>query len=208
MKNLTLLFAIFILMLSHSNSFGQKREKAEAYEDALIHHQEMKKGALLVRLKTQENKIKALKERGNTIEAANIEFNQHQENKEIIAAFKENFNFCKVYFFYSSDTKLVKKKQLEQVTFLGDSLEKIDTPKITTFYTAEFGNVDNTKQTQNSSEISSSLGFAALYIMTDQFVQLKQPFPYYSKLRGIVPIVKLKKSVIVEKLNSKLHEFN
>ena len=59
----------------------------------------LRNGTLLVRLKTQENKIIALEKEGQTEWANDIKNKQTEENKAIAEAFKTHFNFCKNFFF-------------------------------------------------------------------------------------------------------------
>ena len=102
---------------------------------------ELKNGALLVRLQTKETSISALRKAGNDEQANQVEAKQTTYNKEIIAAFKSDFNFCPVYFFQSHYTENLKAGNFEEVVFVNDSL--VPDPDIrctqTVYLTAEFG---------------------------------------------------------------------
>jgi hypothetical protein len=50
------------------------------------------------------------------------------------------------------------------------------------------------------------MGFGALVIKSDQFIQLKKPFPYYVRTFDSLPIKRSPKTV-VKKMNKKLHRF-
>ena len=60
---------------------------------------QLKDGALLVRLKTKKNTISALRKIGKSKLADEIEKKQSEYNLNIITAFKTNFDFCPTYFF-------------------------------------------------------------------------------------------------------------
>jgi hypothetical protein len=69
---------------------------------------QLKDGALMVRLKTNQNKIDALKKLGKMDLAAHEENEMFVINKSIVRAYLKSYTFSKVYFFYSnfSDTLL------------------------------------------------------------------------------------------------------
>ena len=94
MKNIYILSFLLLPLLS----FSQNR--AEQHEIAKTQIKELKEGVLLVRLHTKQPVIDAMKERGSFKKAHYIKEKQEAVNKEIVAAFKD-FDFCKVYFFYS-----------------------------------------------------------------------------------------------------------
>ena len=60
----------------------------------------LKNGALLVRLKTSENLINAYLKKGKIAEAEKIKEEQLKKNKEIVAAFKSQFTFCKDHWLF------------------------------------------------------------------------------------------------------------
>jgi len=181
-------------------------------------------GVLLVRLATRKNAIDALRKNGNDAQANQIENRQAEINKQIISAFRSNFDFCRIYFFYSDYSKEVMEKRFDHVKFLNDSLTP--DPTITfdgkNFLTAEFASVeqDTSKYFDNYRTVSeetgpekqsayyggSELGFEALIIKSDVFIQLRRPFPYYVKANG-APEDKKKTNNVIRKMNKKLHDF-
>ncbi|MCX6258988.1 MAG: outer membrane beta-barrel protein [Bacteroidia bacterium] len=162
----------------------------------------LKNGLLLVRLKTFENKINALMEAGYTEDAAKVKTKQETENKKIVSAFRNYFNFCNVYFFFSNNTIEIKNRKFNNV-FLNDSLVidktmTIDTTK--SIFIAEFGNKEpdtttyyyqfykyefipdgnwSVKKVKRYYTYSPYSDFYALIIRDGNFVQLKKPFPFY-----------------------------
>lgn len=157
---------------------------------------QLKNGALLVRLQTKNKSISALRKNGNDKLADKIETEQKSRNMEIVSAFKAGFNFCPVYFFFSDDSQNIRERQFDKVVFLSKSLLPDTTIKFTKdhFLTAEFGTTDG------------DTSFGALIIKSDQLIQLKRPFPYYVRTFGSLPI-KRSAYKTVKKMNKKLHQF-
>jgi hypothetical protein len=186
---------------------------------------QLKDGALLVRLKTKNLTITALRNADRNKQADAIEKKQAEFNLNIISAFRANFNFCPVYFFYSDYSSNVKERKFDSVMFLNDSLRPDTTIKFTgkTFLVAEFGTIeqDTAKNFSHYSyepntdwtlkEVShyygsTDFGFEALIIRSDQFVQLRHPFPYYTRTFDPMP----RKQVLnkaVRRMNRKLTSF-
>lgn len=185
---------------------------------------ELKNGALLVRLQTKENSISALRRAGNEEQANQVEAKQAAYNKEIIAAFKSDFNFCPVYFFQSHYTEYILAGNLDEVVFVNDSL--VPDPDIrctqTVYLTAEFGPLDPDTAAyyegryydyskeglskQTSYYGGADMGFDALKIMNNQFLQLKKPFPYYVRTFDSLPVER-KLSKAVAKMNKQLTDY-
>ncbi len=183
------------------------------------------KQTILVRLKTRKPSIDALRRMGNEAKANSIEEKQRLKNIEIIHAFRSNFDFCPVYFFYSDYSRLVKEKKLDSVPFLNEKLEADPNISVATedFLIAEFGNIapdtakyfegyyvlsgdglDKRKPTYYHS--SSEASFGALIIKSSDFVQMRSPFPYYVKTFDSFPI-KRKPKKVVKIMNEKLHYY-
>jgi len=157
---------------------------------------EIRNNAILVRLKTSENQINALKEMGHNAEAEQLQQKQRTTNLEIVRAFKKNFNFCPVYFFYSSSTYYIKHNNYTG-HLLNDSLNA-DTAvnfKFNKAYIAEFdyidpdtNYVDRSMYDQKSYKSDSSISLSnthleeALVLRNSYFTQLKEPFPYYVRM--------------------------
>jgi hypothetical protein len=175
-----------------------RRIRAKSSENQIIN---LKESALLVRLKTSENTINALRAAEKYDKAEKVQLNQKHENEKIINAFKKNYDFSEVFFFYSYNSEKVRLKQFENI-FLNESLE-IDSTLVFNpnrdFFIAEFGYLerDTMKYYSHSSIVpaenggvdlianyytpSSDFDFYALRIMDQHFVQLNRPFPYYTR---------------------------
>ncbi|MFI5149112.1 MAG: hypothetical protein ACHQRM_05220 [Bacteroidia bacterium] len=149
----------------------------------------LKNGALLVGLKTGALQAKAL-DKGAAAYLLKVE----AENKNIIAAFRKNYHFSPVYFFYTSSAEQVKAHTLKNC-LLNDQLKQDTTitPVPAHYLIAEFG----------SSEEQSIEG---LLMMDDQLRQLKPPFPFLiRKYSGVA--AKLTPEQMVAKLNKALEEY-
>lgn len=212
MKRYLILFLISPLML-----FSQ--------QTAVKQIREMKNTVLLVRLKTAEHQINALRQAGHEEKARDMEEKNDRENREVCRAFKDNFTFCPVYFFYSSSTGEVKNGNWPSALLDADlnPVKGLSRP-VPTFYVAEFGNIEKTgekyysgsgmgtspegqKEKQDYYYGSPDFGFTALVVRDNQFVQLKDPFPYYIRTFESLPLFARKKSKAVKKLDDKLHEY-
>ncbi len=200
MKNL-ILWTLAIGMLMGVNVFGQSiaknypyfgnpliedvdpiRDKATAFSNI----QKLQEGALLVRLKTRQKTIDAFKERGYLKMANQVKEKQKIKNERLVNAFRKNFNFCKVYFFYSDDSENVSQKMYEGI-FLNENLEKDAKVVLKEDFvlTAEVGNVvsDSNITSASGREYAANTGMSEslLVIKDSNFEQLRRPFPYYVK---------------------------
>jgi hypothetical protein len=176
-----------ILFFVSTISYAQKRkDKARANIDML------KNGALFVRLKTSELKISALKKNGQEKEAEKIRIDQENTNKSIIAAFKKNFTFCPVYFFYSNNSTQVKEGNYKGLLFDANNSTDIN------FSGSNYliGEYDESKGTELN----------AFYIEDKNYDLLRPPFPYLIKHNQMLVASKSDDEMVIL-LNKKLTEF-
>jgi hypothetical protein len=204
---------------------AQKPNKTNTTMAARGHIMLLKDGALLVRLQTRSKSIEGLIDRGMEDKAKELEERQREENLAYVEAFGLEFDFAPVYFFRSEDSKSVKEERLDEVVFLTSELVPDSTIKVEQeiIYTAEFGNVepDDSKRRQDyrlekgSTGVkqkstyygSTNMGFEALVIMDDQFVQLRRPFPYYVRTYDKKGLFSRKPKDTVRRMNEKLYQF-
>ena len=192
----------------------------------LAHRQivDLHDGALLVRLLTKRKSIEGLRERGLEKQAAKVEAEQIKTNQMIVAAFVDAFDFCPIFFVYTDQTDLIKQGKMDQVVFLGHDLQPDSSIRFRgdRFFTAEFGiilpdtskSVDSYRKTDEVTGTTTthhyaqggSMGFGALLIKSDIFVQLRRPFPYYTRTFASLLISRSHKKV-VKKMNRHLHKF-
>ena len=181
-----------------------KPEKVESYRH---HRKEMakkdivllKEGALLVRLKTSENTIVALRKAGREKQALKEEKWQLTQNQKIVKAFKTYFDFAPVYFFYSDKSDQVRKGDFEGI-FLNEKLELDSTIVMSkkNIYTAEYMAIKQDTFIQLShyeleqiGDFQSlwvpryygqpNFGFSAFVVKNQNFEQMVEPFPYYAR---------------------------
>lgn len=150
---------------------------------------ELKKGALLVRLKTNQKVIEALRKQGKEDLALKKEVEQFAIDRNTVLAYKHNFNFCKVYFVYSHSTDTLLKGARQNI-FLDSNL--IVDPSIIMAekfyliaerdyaYNSSIGFVkeDSAKYV---SEHGNPVKEMAVVVKNKFGHQLKAPFPYYVK---------------------------
>jgi hypothetical protein len=77
--------------------FRKRKDRVAAWQI-----NQLKEGALVVRLRTQQTLIDELIKKGDTKMALEKRAEQYAINKNTVYAFKDYFNFCKVYFIYSN----------------------------------------------------------------------------------------------------------
>lgn len=172
---------------------------AYAQDDSAEQHiSNLKKGALLVSLKSKKNTIKAFEAKGLNERAEMLREEQTLKNKEIINAFNEKYDFSDVYYFYDFDSRAVKEGDLKGV-MLNEELEKDDgiVPESGSYYIARVGNVYSETFQDDISGI---------VIMDRNMEQLEKPFPFYVKKR-VFFVVERTIPEMVEILNEKLSKY-
>ncbi len=185
MKKLTSL--LLLCILSSTICYAQNSSD-KARKDITM----LKNGALFVRLKTSELKINALKSKGREKEAEEIRENQELVNKSIMAAFKANYTFSPVYFFYSDKTTNVKEGNYKGLIF--DTDMKVDSSFTGNNYL--IGEFEESATTQMN----------AFFIKDKDFELLKNPFPYFIK-RNQAFFSTRSNEQLVAVLNSEFFEF-
>jgi len=165
----------------------------------------LKNGALLVRIHSKENSIEALRNSGNADKAKQVEDKQIAYNKEVISAFRSEFKFCPVYFFSSKYSENVSSGNLDGVIFYNDNLIEDKSLKFihSDFLTGEFGPLDpdtasyydgeyydrsgKDLEEKDAQYAASNMGMEVFKIMSRQFIQLRDPFPYYVRTYDTLP---------------------
>lgn len=231
MKTQHLIFLLLFFLLP-STSFAQENPKEKkptrrriAKANAVTQIQQLHDGVLFVRLQTRKLAISQLTEMGEIERVEEIKEECKQINLHTMKAFRQEFTFCPVYFFYTDYTLAIKEGRIEDVVFVNDSLLPDTSIKAgeSSFLTVEFGNiaqdtakfVDRTyyKPGEHGPEPhiamsgGTNMGFGALLIKSDQFVQLRRPFPFYVKQRQrLLPLYPPFRSV--KALNRKIARYH
>lgn len=185
------------------NNDHYKNQEAKIYARYSIN--KLKKGVLIVRLKTKQRSINALLQKGMKKKAKKLENEINEYNMNVMRAFKKNYNFSNVYFFYANNTQQVKEMQFNSI-FLDEDLVVNSSIKLNPLYDfymiADFDQVrtldENGKYSSQSSLISE-----ALVIKDRDFEQMPRPFPLFVKTGNKNQIVSQ-----VIKLNDKFHKFH
>jgi len=166
---------IGVLILFFSiTAFGQEVKHKKAYKDSVakVHIETVKNGVLLVRLRSNQKLLKALLAKGDTVGEHNKSREIKVKQLEIVNAFKLNYQFSKVLFFYSHHSKEVKAKNWNG-TILNDELKPVKfdgTPHlILDPYLVTLTGLD---ATQNGMSVFDA-----------NFKLLEKPFPYYIRKR-------------------------
>lgn len=210
-------------MLLIFNSSAQKKVSLKKQRKIVAAKQinELKNGVLFVRLKTKQKTIEAMKKSGKESLAKKTAYKLKNRNLIITKSFKNYFDFCPVYFFYSSDSKHVRNNNLDSIIFLNDDLSTNKSITITnpTIFIAEFGNIEpnQTITYQSTSHVpatekrntyngGTNFSFKAVVIKDEMFNQLQDPFPYYQRESSGLKEEKHIKGALLA-LNARLHKF-
>ncbi|MCD8529083.1 MAG: hypothetical protein LRY27_03795 [Chitinophagales bacterium] len=198
------IFIIVFICGAYSLKAQEFTDKQEAYIQISL----LKRGALVVRLRTNEKKIELYQNAGKTALADELKAKQKKQNIEIIKAFKEAYTYSAVYFIYAEDyTKLLIDGQASGY-FLNEDLE-IDSSIVFSdmnYFFCDFGPVyaeviSNPNDPKNKVVSSSPAFQEALVIKDYDMVQLLSPFPFYAKVRFY------EFEDAVERLNNDLFKF-
>ncbi len=173
-------YLVFILFLAN---FQLPCNAQNAREKAVKEIQDLKNGVLLIRIKQNSLKIRALEEHGHLSEAKEEAKRIEMERKEILMAFRTRYRFGKFYFFDSEHSNEIRNRNFSGFVF-DTLLNPILLSKNTPFLTAEFGE-------------SQKMNFDALVVMDTNFVQLENPFPFMVKVNG-GGLVKRSKVQVIE----------
>jgi hypothetical protein len=180
---------LLLLNLSYANSqqdslFSRQPNNREL---AMEEIKSLKKGALIVRLKTSDKSVDAYRKAGQEELAQKITEQREAENLKLVEAFKYYFKFCKVYFIYARNTdELLKRKP---GIFLNEKLRPDTSIRLTEnyFLIAEYGSYTQNERTDDfhysgvykTEPSNSTASTSALVILDTSLNQLQEPFPFY-----------------------------
>ena len=194
-------FSIFVLLNIVSSAQPLATLDSSAVQIARKHLRQLKSGVVLVRLHTQENKIKHYLKYGNRRAAMKAQQEQSEKNKRVFEAFNAFFDFTEVYFFYSHHSTQVKNREFDAGYFLNGEMEEDPTVSLSNtkyVYVIDVGDV-----------FFDSFGthMKGIVVMTTDFKPLEKPFPYYVRRRAGLKILERSDAELVQKLNEELHDF-
>jgi len=154
---------------------------------AALQIKDLKSGALVVRLKTNDRSIEAYRKSGMKELAEKLVDENRAQNQKLMDAFRSFYDFSKVYFIYAKNTSALKEGK--QNIFLNDTLG-IDT-SITMaekyFLIAEYGTITTNERTDeyhykgvyHTEPTGTSASTNVIFISDTSLVQLREPFPFY-----------------------------
>ncbi len=234
-KENTSSFQFTLNYILNKDANPEKSKKRIARELSVKQIQELKGGTLLVRLKTAENTIAALEQAGYAEEANERKAFRENKNREIMAAFRENYYFSKIAFFYSSESVKVKERQFEGI-FLNDQMQYDPSITIDTagaIFIGEFDVIesdtakyesykyfDTNKKRMETAYYGtpSNYSFSSLVIRDHNFIQLRDPFPYFTSASSerqkgslenkVDAAIKWTVAGAVIRMNARLHRFH
>ena len=197
-----IIFIVFILFVQ--NGFCQKKDKSKDAELevnanvtptnlalAKFEINEIKKKGIIVRLKTNKDRIAAYRRSGNAKVADNMEQEAIETNRFLMNAFVAQWTYCPVYFMESQhssslilhDSLIVKTSDLERDTVLYMNRDS--------FFLIDYGILmANEPQSENTTykdinktqESSTPASDECLVVKDSRSRQLQYPFPFFTKL--------------------------
>lgn len=226
MKRSILFFLVLTLIWGSSKASisGENQTKKDRVKIAEQLIKDLRNGALLVRLPARKKTIDAMLETGRIEQAERYKKELKTKNQDLILAFRNNFTFCKVYFFSSEQSAAVLEQKWTSVVFLNDSLKKDTTIQFNMgpYLTGEIANIEMdttsnfehnyTTPSSTGPEVKSAqsggtnFGFQAFIIKTENFVQLRDPFPFYVRTYDSLPSRRSAEKV-VRKLDKQLTNY-
>lgn len=197
-------------------------------------------GMLLVRLRTAQPLIDRLNNYGAPDKTEEVIKKVDEENRDIAEAFELNYDFSEVYFFYSTFSTEIKNGDLSSV--MNADLETVSLSQSDTaeYFIAEFANlkpdtgryyIDSSiepdpngglRRVKRYGDYDIGADFQALVIKDKNYIQLRDPFPYYERsilnslsptpeaLQRPIPITakhKYKYRYAAQSINSRMEQF-
>lgn len=197
MPNRVLGLFLILLIIGTSSCKSARLRKDKAAEQIIG----LKNGFLLMRLKTSKPNIDAYISAGLPDKAKRRDYKQALQNQYFLSRFKNNFDFCPVYFFISLDGKKIREGKLEGLIFDADR-NKIPIEELEgkPYLIAAYDEV-STVAVQNDA-------FGLIVIDTD-FSELEDPFPraIQGKFDATTVFGVPKDTRLVARLNSSFHRF-
>jgi hypothetical protein len=182
-------------------------------------------GVLLVRLHRRNTVIAPLQAKGLDAEAQRIETEQRELNESIINAFKNEWDFTPVYFFYSDQSNAVLNRDWENVTLMDSTMSQVHPFEAgaRNFLIAEFGSLQQEagehfelhyvneegewKKEAYGHPGAANYGLTGLHIMSNRFDAVSKPFPAYVRTFNPLPF-RRNPAKAVKLLNKKMHAFS
>ncbi len=150
---------------------------------------DLKNGALVVRLKTNDRSIEAYRKSGRAELADKLVEENRIQNQKLADAFRSFFDYCKVYFIYAKSTNALLKS--EPGIFLNDTLAVDSSIRLSEkyFFIAEYGTITSNALTDeyhykgvyHTEPSASASSTSVIFISDTSLSQLREPFPFYQQ---------------------------
>ncbi|MBI9067203.1 MAG: hypothetical protein JEZ09_07920 [Salinivirgaceae bacterium] len=214
---------LFIISIFFSVSCFSQTDPNEIFRN-------LKEGAILVRLRTNENVLKAVKGKNKLEEK--VKRHILIQNQGIIDAFSLKFTYCKVFYFYSNATGKIKDKEFAEVLYDKNLNKVVEIPKldnnylISTFQGTKIDTMDywmwyeyrhqyyeNNGQYSDTSGLSTYYGspsmhsIDALILYSPDLIPLQDPYPHYVRTFERIPFIKRSRERSVELLQYKIEKY-
>lgn len=209
-------FLFLVISLFLNTGCTNKLQKRVAQEQI----QELKEGCLVVRLLSNEKNLLQLEQLGYIEKVTKERQRIAKQNESILHAFEEVFDFCPVYFINSEDSKKLTNNKNKRDIFFTGAMAATTIPydymltaqygqirQDTTAYYKEAYNYVDKKGRENRSAYwgSPNIPLTAIVVLSDQFVQLYKPFPYYSRKHRF--ILSISDRQMIRTLNRRFHRY-
>jgi len=162
-------------------------------------------GALLVRLNFKQKAIRHYEKFGNVKEAVRLRNKQIKINRNIIKAFNDLYSFSPIYFFAMEDSRMIVDGKHNELTFYDNNATADESIVLQSedFLIAEFGMIE----VDQSNNEGATTSMSALIVRSNDFVQLRDPFPFYSSYPGLGRVKKRYRMPVL-RLQQRLEVFN
>lgn len=176
-----IVFFLLVLLTGFSACKNYKIQRNRSFSQIEI----LKNNVLLVRLNTAHSKIEYLKNAGKLDLAEKEEQRITEKNRKTMEAFRERYDFSKVYFFYTDAADALKHGRFDEVELFDAGMRPVSDRSFLKrgYLVAAFASVyqDQTfvEGTDNARyAVAGTSGLPALVVMDAEYIQLRKPFPY------------------------------
>jgi len=98
----------------------------KAAKSAYVHIDKMHSSSMLIRLADERKRIAYMKEKGKISAAEKLESEIKLLNEDMVKYFSKHFNYCPIYFYYSSDAEAVLREKNYDLLWLDTKNQATD----------------------------------------------------------------------------------
>jgi len=202
------IFLFLALFCVQFSSFAQNKGGGKERADADL--RALHNGYLFFQLFDREDTKNSIRTHLGEKAVQQYEAEQKEKFDNIMKAFKDNYTFSKVLFFYSHDKEKIKNNDFSTVKFYTDSNQLVsnDTIDFTHFFIGEISRVeiDSSIYTDGAGveHKTANYSYSALIVRDRNFIQLGKPFPYYVRTMEGMPLLQKKSYRLIASFQNKL----